>query len=226
MISFKAFALTALLSISGVSMQEETYSLRYKVLPDDIFHYKSNLGMEFEGMKVSVENKFRVKVLKVEEDGSYEIEETVLEGLAKFNGEEQAMEASEPKKVKIGADGKRVKEEGDEDEDDLVSLLLATAVDFEPKAAVKIGDSWDIPGKVCEGKFKLAGKEERASVPCLKIEMIGKVVSDGGAGDVTGTVFLRAKDFKLIASELQVENFKQDPESPSGKFTFKAELTD
>jgi hypothetical protein len=218
---YKSLALLTLIAPFFQPIQDDTYSLKYKEVVGDESLYEINMDMEFEGFQMTMFMKHKVKVLKVEEDGAYEAEETSLEGVMKFNGTEQAIPAEEPKINKYDKNGKSIKKEGEEEDEDPMSQLLDALDEVDPEKPVKIGEEWTTKNKMVEVKAKLVGKEVNDEVPCLKVELSGKVIGEGTAGDITGTVYLRASDFKMKSAEFKLDNAKLDAESPAGKLAFK-----
>jgi hypothetical protein len=220
----KAFALLVLTASTVTMGQDETFSLRYKEVAGDESIVNVELGMEYEGFAMTMKTKSKVKVTKVEADGAYEAEETLIEGTMKFNGEEQAIDDKETQIYKYDKDGNRIKKEGEEDERDPIEELIDEFTELGPEKPVKIGDEWERKTKHLESKIKLATKEVFDEVDCLKIDMTSKVIGEGSNGAMSGTVHLRAKDFRLKGVDLSVTDLKLGEEGPSGKLTLKVRV--
>ena len=81
-----SFALVlAIFALSGFR-SEDMYLLKQKYAKDDVAIYQANLNISAEDSEVAIEMKNSYKVLSVESDGAYEVEETLLSGTMKFNG--------------------------------------------------------------------------------------------------------------------------------------------
>lgn len=215
-----AHSFALILAISAISgfRSEDTYTLKQKYVKDDVQVYLANLNMSAEDSEIAVEMKNSYKVLKVEDDGGYEVEETLLSGTFKFNGEEHAMEKGEPKAKKYDKAGKAIKKEGDDDEtDDPVSKVMDDVFEYEPKEAVKIGDTWKHEGEYGTMTLVLEGKEKIGDVDCLKITLKGTMDKKDSSGDVTGTFYVRESDFSPEKMEAKVENPKLDADTPAMK---------
>ena len=212
-----SFALV--LAISAVSgfKYDDTFSLKQKFKKDDVQIYQANLNISAEDSEVAIEMKNSYKVLSVEDDGAYEVEETLLSGTFKFNGEEHAMEKGEPKASKFDKEGKKVKKADDEDSNDPVSLLVDDVFEYEPKAAVKIGETWKREGDFGTMTLTLEGKEKVGDVDCLKITLKGTIDKKDAAGEVSGIFLIRVDDFSPEKMEAKIENPKLDADSPAMK---------
>ena len=191
-----SFALVlAIFALSGFR-SEDMYLLKQKYAKDDVAIYQANLNISAEDSEVAIEMKNSYKVLSVESDGAYEVEETLLSGTMKFNGEEHAMDKGEPKANKYDKNGKKIKKEGDdEDDNDPVSQVIDDVFDYEPKAAVKVGETWTREGDYGTMTLTLEGKEKVGDVDCLKVTLKGKMDKKDTSGDVSGTFYIRESDF-------------------------------
>lgn len=215
-----AHSMALVLAISAICgfKSEDTFTLKQKYKKDDVSFYVANFNISSEDSEVAIEMKNSFKVLSVEEDGAYEVEETLLSGMFKFNGEEHAMEKGEPKNKKYDKNGKEVKKEGDDEVDnDPVSKVMDDVFEYEPKEAVKIGDSWKREGEYGTMTMKLEGKEKVGDVDCLKITMSGTIDKKDAAGSVTGTYLVRESDFSPEKMEAKIDNPKLDADSPAMK---------
>ncbi len=204
-------------SLSGFR-SDDTFTLRQIYKKDEVEVFQSNLNLSSEGTEFEMDMKTSYKVLAVEEDGAYELEETLLSGTFKVNGEEQAMEKGEPKATKYDKDGKEVKKQGsDEEEDDPMSQVIDDVFNYEPKSAVKIGESWKRDGDFGTMTLTLEGKEKVGEVECLKIALKGTINKKDATGDVSGTFFVRADDFSPEKMEAKIDNPKLMADEPAMK---------
>ena len=213
-----SFALVLAISALSGFRSDDTYSLKHKILKGEEVVYQANLNISAEGSEVEMDMKMKNKVLSLEEDGAYELEETLLSGTFKLNGDEHPMDKGEPKATKYDKDGKKIKKEGsEEDEVDPVSKVMDDVFEIEPKAAVKIGEIWKLEGEYGTMTLTLEGKEKVGEVECLKINLKGTIDKKDATGDVTGTFLIRADDFSPEVMEAKIENAKIDPETPPMK---------
>jgi hypothetical protein len=197
----------ALAAMSGFKA-DDTYTLKQAYKKDDLAVYRMILNFESDEGEVIFNVKNQYKILSVEEDGGYEMEETLLEGLLKVAGEEVKMDKEEPKVNKYDKDGKRIKKEGDEDEDekDPMSELIGEVFDYEPKEAVKVGQTWDVDCDYGTIHATLEAKEKVGDVECLKVTTKCKIEKKDASGEVSGTYYVRASDFSLEKLEVNIEN--------------------
>lgn len=186
---------------------DDTYSLKQKYNKDDVATYQMSFGITTDEGDISFSTKNRFKVLSVDEDGAYEMEETMLGGTLKAGGEEQAMEAEDPKIRKYDKDGKEIKEnKDDEEEEDPVSKVVDDVLSFEPDHAVKIGETWDREGDYGTIHAKLEGKEKLGDVDCLKITVKSTLSKKDASGEVSATFFVRESNFTPEKVEATMEN--------------------
>ncbi len=198
-------AVTSLLGFRS----DDTFTLKHKVKKDEVLVSQRTLNLSAEESEILMDMKIKEKVLSVEEDGAYEIEESLLSGTLKVNGEEQAMDKDEPKATKYDKNGKEIKKEGAPPEEvDPVADILNDVLDFEPKEAVKIGDTWKHDGDFGVMEITLESREKVGDVDCLKITLKGKLSKKDTVGDVTGTFYIRADDFSPEKMEAKIENPK------------------
>ena len=208
----------AITALSGFK-SDDTFSLKQTYKKDDVAIFMQSLHISAEDSEVEMEMKTQDKVLNVADDGAYEIEETLLSGMYKYNGEEHAMEKGEPKASKYDKDGKKVKKEGEDDEsdNDPVVLVVEDVFDYEPKAAVKVGDTWKHEGEYGTMTLTLEAKEKVGDIDCLKITVKGALDKKDSSGDVSATFYIRESDFSPEKMEGTIENPKLDAEGPAMK---------
>lgn len=196
----------ALAAMSGFKA-EDTYSLKHVYKKDDLAIYRMILNFESEEGDVVFNVKSQYKILSVEEDGGYEMEETLLEGLLKAGGQEVTMDKEEAKVSKYDKDGNKIKKEGEEEEEqDPMSDLIGEVFDYEPKEAVKVGQTWDRECDYGTIHATLEAKEKVGEVECFKITTKCKIEKKDASGDVSGTFYVRASDFSLEKLEVNIEN--------------------
>ena len=205
--------LTAFLTLSGFHA-EDTFTLRQKYKKDDVQVYLANLSIIADDSVVEMEMKTSYKVLAADDDGAFELEETLLSGTFKFNGEEHAMDKGEPKTNKYDKDGSKIKKDGEEDEEDPVSDAIDDVFEYEPKQAVKVGETWKHDGKFGVATLTLEGREKVEEVNCLKITLKGTMDKKGASGDVTATFLIREDDFSPVVMEAKMDNPKLDSDTP------------
>ena len=207
----------AIAALSGFK-SDDTFSLKQTYKKDDVAIFMQSLHISAEDSEVEMEMKTQDKVLNVADDGAYEIEETLLSGTFKFNGEEQAMEKREPKSSKYDKEGKKVKIEGENDEqNDPIALVIEDVFDYEPKAAVKVGETWKHEGDYGTMTLTLEAKEKVGDIDCLKVTVKGKLDKKDTSVDVSATFYIRESDFSPEKMEGKIENPKLDADSPAMK---------
>jgi hypothetical protein len=221
MISIKALPIMLLTLVA--TPQDATYTLKQKPVAGHESILKMKMNLESSDLNLDMKSESLYKITKVEDDGSFEMETTVLEGTVTLNGEENVIPKGEPEKSKYDKDGNEIKKEGEEQDEDPISEMINVLAEFEPKKAVKVGDTWELKSKYGTLTGKLEGKESYAKIDCLKITVSGKFTEKGAGGTVEGTILLNSKDFDLEKLKFTVENAKLSEEMPEAKFKFELE---
>lgn len=212
------------LSVAGFQAQTaDTYTLVHK----------HTLG-ELQAITMKIEGKFgevnfvstvdlSQKVTEVAEDGGYTVEITSGDTKTTVNGEEvPADDSDEPKTKtqKYDAKGKRILAEGEEETDE---GPIGSAFDYEPKAPVKIGDTWKPEKTKADGPepldWTLTGKEELGGKEVLVIE--GKGTGENGEM-IVSKVWLDPITFIARKASATVRGIKQEG-SDEGEMTISIE---
>lgn len=218
MFTSKAALFLAIATLGFAPAQDKTYNLREKHKEGSEKVYEIVVNFESEGFTMEMKTKNRFKIVKVNEDGSYDEEDTLLGGTTKFNGEEQAIDAEDPKINHYDKDGNLKKEEkAEEDEEDPISTLLDLLDGSDPADPVKAGHKWEHESKIGKTKFEFAGPEKLEDVEALKLTCEGKFTKEGISGDMSATAWVRASDASLEKLELKSDNMVPGEGAPAGK---------
>lgn len=218
MFASKAVLFLSVAALGFAPVQDKTYSLREKHKEGSEKVYEISVNFESEGFTMEMKTKNRFKITKVNADGSYEEEDTLLGGTMKFNGEEQAIDAEDAKLHKYDKDGNEVKEDkSEEEEEDPISTLMDLLDGSDPIDPVKAGHKWEHESKIGKSKFEFVGPEKLEDVEALKMTCEGKFTKEGITGDMTATTWIRASDSSLEKLELKTDNMVPGEGAPSGK---------
>ena len=104
--------------------QDATYTLKQKPVAGHESILKMKMNLESSDLNLDMKSESLYKVTKVEDDGSFEMETTVLEGTVTLNGEENVIPKGEPEKSKYDKDGNEIKKEGEEPDEDPISEMI------------------------------------------------------------------------------------------------------
>jgi len=218
MIASRASLFLTLAVFGFAPIQDKTYNLREVHKEGSVKVYEIAVSFEADGFAMEMKTKNRFKITKVNADGSYEEEDTLLGGSMKFNGDEQAIDAEDAKLHKYDKDGEEIKEDkSEEEEEDPISTLLDLLDGSDPATPVKAGHKWDHESKIGKSKFEFVGPEKLEEVDALKLTCEGKFTKEGMTGDMTATTWVRASDASLEKLELKTENMVPGEGAPSGK---------
>lgn len=218
MFASKAVLFLSVAALGFAPLQDTTYNLREKHKEGSEKVYEIAVNFESEGFTMEMKSMNRFKIVKVNEDGSYDEEDTLLGGTIKFNGEEQAIDAEDAKVHKYDKDGNEIKEDkAEEEEEDPITTLLDLLDGSDPADPVKAGHKWEHESKIGKSKFELVGPEKLEEVEALKMTCEGKFTKEGMSGDMTATAWVRASDASLEKMELKTDNLVSGEGAPSGK---------
>lgn len=226
MVASKAVLFLSLAALGFAPLQDTTYSLREKHKEGSERTYEIAVNFEAEGFTMEMKSKNRFKITKVNADGSYEEEDTLLGGTIKFNGEEQAIDPEDAKTNKYDKDGKEIKEDKTDEEEDPISTLLDLLDGSEPAEAIKAGHKWEFESKVGKTKFEFVGPEKLEDIETLKSTCEGKFTKEGFSGDMIATSWVRASDASLQKLELKTDNMVPGEGAPAGKVKITVTRTD
>lgn len=182
---------------------DDTFSLVPKRVKGDVLNYQMTMNISAGSVQVVIHGKSRIKVLSVEEDGGYELEESMVEGKMTANGNEQELPVTEPKPQKYDKHGKRIKKDGEGDNEDPSAKVLGDAMDYIPDHVVKIGETWTREFEFGTVKSKLEGKEKVGEVDCLKVSVETTLKSGGTA---SATFFVREADSSIEKGTTKFEH--------------------
>lgn len=217
MFASKAILFLSVAALGFAPLQDTKYSLREKHVEGAERVYEIAVNFEAEGFTMEMKSKNKFKITKVNADGSYEEEDTLMGGAIKFNGEEQAIDPEDAKTHKYDKDGKEIKEEKTDEEEDPISTLMDLLDGADPVEPVKAGHKWEHESKVGKTKFEFVGPEKVDDVDSLKSTCEGKFTKEGFSGDMTATSWVRASDASLQKLELKTENMVPGEGAPAGK---------
>lgn len=213
----------AVASLFLLAFQDTTYSLKEKPVMGAESSYKVNMQMEMSDIKVIIDYETAAKITKVEDDGAYEVESKMTNTKTTFNGEEVAGEDT-TETTKYNKDGEEVKDSNaEEDEPDPFSEAVNAVLKYEPKAPVKVGDSWDRETEFGIVVLKLTGTRKEDGVDVLVVSSSGHFDKKDVTAEFKGIHLLRTNDFSLQKSEMSISNAKFDAESEAGKVEIKIE---
>ena len=199
----------ALVSMLGFRV-DETYSLNQNRKLNDVEIYR--VVMAPIGAEMIYDSKFRFKTVKINGDGSFDREETIINGTTKKFG------AGDPTVRKYTRQGVVLPEKpypGTELNAD--SLLEDALYAYIPKNPVHIGDIWGHGGEKTAINCQLVGKEKVGESDCVKVDVTVKLINGALKGNAKATIYVRAEDFSLEKIAAVIES----PTDTSGTVTIK-----
>lgn len=217
---FKTIALATLLL--GLPAQEQTFDFKTKQIVGRETVVSNILSIESSQVNVEIKVENKTKVLTVESDGAYSVELTVLGGSQTANGQTSEIPAQEARTFKYDKDGEMVVSENDPPlPANPFTALGELLTKIEPKAPVKIGDSWESKSKYGKFTVKLVGKEKHRKVDCLKLTVSGEIAKDDLSGKADATMWLLEKDYTLVEAEASAKEANLIPGLQAANFGMK-----
>ncbi|MBL8048831.1 MAG: hypothetical protein JNJ45_09120 [Chthonomonas sp.] len=220
-----------LVLVAPLAMADQKYDLARKAKVGDTSKQKIVMKMPFEGESFEYTMHETAKVVKVEEDGTVELEQ-VTEYVKLITGGETidlTTEELEPEKAteKYAKNGKFLSAE-DMDGDDTI-FRIHHLVDFiRPDKVVGKGDEWTFEfdtkdrsgAKSGAAKFKFAEVEKVGSFECAKVTFSAEEKEGDKPATSEGTYWIRLSDGAMIKGEVKCKNFP-DEEPTDAELTFE-----
>lgn len=210
MIKPSLLLLTSLSLSVGLASQTNEYALRetpvlknQKEVEVEVHFKTSELTLDFLA-------SYRLTVVQVNTDGSFEEKHELLSGQMKINGEEKELRNVKEKIVKHWLSGK-ISQTGSSQEDDLIaSLILGIVRGYNPPGTTKVGAKWELEYSADDNSAKC--KYEFIGVRDLKQRKLffvkGNISGKGGgfSGDVDASIWIRPEDSSLEKLEVSSKN--------------------
>lgn len=216
-------AIASLAAFGFRSLPDDSYSLVHKHVLNETQAVTMKIEGKFGDMNFVSTVDLAQKVTEVAEDGGYTVEVTSGDTKATVNGESvDTGDSGSPntKTVKYDAKGKEIKSATDEKKEKDATDI---AFDYEPKAPVKIGESWT-PEKEDEGdpdplEWTLTGKETVDGKELLVVEGKGKGPDDA---TVESKIWLDPVSFIARKATSTIRGLKQEDDT-EGEMTITIE---
>lgn len=202
------------------------HTLKFSGKAGDVSTYRLTGEFEAQGMTVGLSALLKSKIVSVDANGDYTVEEEQSSMVITFGGQEMPMPPSPPTRSKMKANGEVISITGDDSGEDTYRAAALTSF-YYPSKAINVGDSWTFEGK---GDDKLGIKPFTATYKFEAVETVGKyetakisytVKETGGSIPATakGLIWLDTKASDMIKLESAWENFPTPgaPEPITGK---------
>jgi hypothetical protein len=208
----KPLSLVAL-AVAGWGRADD-YSLKYTPKEGATVTYKMKVDMDITGNLATMDATVVQKILKVDPDGTYSVQDNTVDGKVVYSGSESAIPKNSTVHV-YKPNGEVVSLTGQETDGNSLRVQRLTMLK-RPDNNVKIGDTWQIESKAdtaavppkpsLHGTFKLVGEETVGTYKTLKIEAS---LSEGDIplpGNTTLTFWISKDDGSMVKSECKYVN--------------------
>lgn len=176
--------------------------------------YRTTADVDFGGMAIKAKFLVAEKVVKVEADGSYKVEQSQLEGKVDVNGQEQDAPGGGTSTTTYAANGEVKEVKGDNTTPDTYRMSnLGILID--PAKDLAINDTWSYDIKAdkktgavaVKAEFKLLGEEKIGEWDTLKIKATLKETEGTDPASSDGTLWISKVDGSLVQQEGKWVNF-------------------
>lgn len=228
-ISFLLVGALAALGALALAAQD-TFSLKRTPKEGEVNKYKFQAALSFNGVAVEISADSTEKVLKVDEQGIYTLEQTQGAVHAKFGDQEQDIaEVGSPVQSKHKPNGEVIEMTGT-DVDGNAMRLANLSLFVAPEAPAKVGDKWthevaanpkndNIGGKA---EYEIASVEKIGDEDAVVVKFSYKEGSGSNPASSDGKVWLSAKTGVLLKLEAE---YKQAPAPQVGQIDMKIVVT-
>ncbi|MDW8107745.1 MAG: hypothetical protein RMK45_09745 [Armatimonadota bacterium] len=217
----RVFGIGAIALLLSISLAQE-YTLKLSVKEGDTFKYKATMELDFGGQQVLVNFTTTNKVLKVEQDGTIQMESTTSETMVKFGDQEMSQPGPPPIKVSFKPNGAIAKVEGEANS----AFMFQSGWAVFPDKPIKVGDKWNSTLKVGEFEIKyeyeLASVEKVGDAEALRIKFTASSAST--SLNSNGFMLIDAKNGMMLRMETQFKSMQVSESFPPFDGTFKMEL--
>ena len=165
------FAIGAVLLAAavGASALVADYTFAHTPKVGAVAKYKMQGVFDFEGQEITFMASTTNKIVKVNDDGSYVIEENQTDAKVVFGGQEMDAPTGGPTTSKISADGRILDIQGDMVDSSAYRTAMMSSF-FKPAKGVKMGESWTVDVK---GDDKLGSVDAKATYTIEAEETVG-----------------------------------------------------
>lgn len=218
-------ALLFAIPLCGFQASDKTYSLAFKPKLNQEMKYLVTAQVDADDLHLKIKVKQTLKVIKIEADGGYQLEDRESDGVAKVGEQEEAVPPDQfhVTVTKYDAKGFQIvepKKKGD-DSDNQFSFLSSLIMD-PPEKPVAIGGTWTQTEPADEkagepgSKFTyvLKGFDKIGGVEVLDIHFTMKQLTGTDNVKSEGDYFVATDDFRLVRYEMSGENVKLGEDGP------------
>ncbi|MDW8052202.1 MAG: hypothetical protein RMJ83_06965 [Armatimonadota bacterium] len=217
----RGFSIAATVLLLSLSLAQE-YTLKLNVKEGDTFRYKATMELEFSGQPVLVTFTTTDRVLKVEQDGTVQMEWAASEAMIKFGDQEITQPASPPIKINLKPNGALAKIEGETES----PVMFRSGWTVFPEKPIRVGDRWSNTLKVGESEiryeYEFVGVEKVNDMEALRIKVAAS--SPDTEFNSNGLVLVDAKSGIPLKMEIQFKSMQVSPSYPPLDGTLKMEL--
>ena len=224
----RLIGLGALAAASVLAVAAQGVVLARKPVAGEEHKYSIKANLEFGGMEATLTATQGEKVLAIEPDGTYSVEQRLIGGTASLGGTDIDIPSSTPTVIVFTPKG-AVKEIRGDSVDAPAYRFANLAVFSIPDKAVAVGDTWSYEGKpskdtgavAYKADYKIVGEEAVAGADAYKVEYTAKETEGGEPASATGTVWIAKSDAAMLKNVSKWANvpFPGAPGTVSGSVT-------
>lgn len=213
---FHPLALLALAALTTAALAAtDAVTLVRKPKKDEVHKYSMKADIDVNGLQVSVIATTQEKTTDVAEDGSYTVEEMLVDGKTTAAGQEKDLAGGPPSSMIYKTNGIISKINGDAKQATSNAYRMANlSLLYLPDKAVNVGDAWTYDVKAdkatgavaAKGEFKLLGDEKVGTHDTWKIKATIKETEGDTPSSSDGTVWIDKADGSMVKNEVKWVN--------------------
>jgi hypothetical protein len=192
-VSASAFAVVDGLSVARKPKEGE--QIRYRMTAD----------VDFGGMAIKAKFLVAEKVVKIESDGTYKVEQSQLEGKIDMNGQEQELPGGGATTTIYTKDGSVKEISGDQTTPDTYRMANLGVV-IDPGKTLNVGDTWTHEIKAdsktgavaAKAEYKVLGEEKVGNWDTVKVQVKVKETEGTEPAGNDGTIWISKADGSTV----------------------------
>ena len=211
---FQTLGLISLVAISSMAFAvAQGVSIKRAAKEGQTYKYKMEGNVDMQGTPVTLTGIVQEKIVKVEANGNFALEQQQLEGKIMAGGQEMDMPAGNATITTYKPTGEVVDIKGSSE--DSTSYRMSTlGLLIDPAKLVNVGDKWSHEVKAdtktglvaAKADFEVVGEEKVGAVDTVKIKAVVKETEGSEPASSESLLWIDKKDGSTVKAETKWTN--------------------